>query len=86
MLKSLLTPLRTRFEEAVALRNEPQETVPESPEDFERDARIETMRMVVQSINAVEDETARLDVCGKFNIIISIDLQPHYSFWERLLG
>jgi hypothetical protein len=62
MLKSLLTPLRTRFEEAVSLRNDPPESVPESPEDFERDARIETMRMVVHSINAVEDDTARIDV------------------------
>lgn len=63
MLKSLLTPLKTRFEEAVSLRsNDNPEPVPESPEDFERDARIETMRMVVQSINAVEDDTARIDV------------------------
>lgn len=69
MLKSLLTPLRTRFEEVVALRNDPVEVVPESPEDFERDARIETMRMVVQSINAVEDETARSDVSFNVNYL-----------------
>ncbi|CAE6438893.1 unnamed protein product [Rhizoctonia solani] len=74
MLKSLLTPLKTRFEEAVSLRNnETPEPVPESPEDFERDARIETMRMVVQSINAVEDDTARMDLLGEASRLMQID-------------
>ncbi|KAG8690949.1 hypothetical protein FRC11_007896 [Ceratobasidium sp. 423] len=74
MLKSLLTPLKTRFEEAVSLRNnEAPEPVPESPEDFERDARIETMRMVVQSINAVEDDTARMDLLGEASRLMQID-------------
>ncbi|KAG8791696.1 hypothetical protein FRC12_008394, partial [Ceratobasidium sp. 428] len=82
MLKSLLTPLRTRFEEAVALRNEPQEAVPESPEDFERDARIETMRMVVQSINAVDDETARLDLLGEAVRLMKIDANTKDVFRE----
>ncbi|QRV82971.1 beige protein [Ceratobasidium sp. AG-Ba] len=82
MLRSLLTPLRTRFEEAVALRNEPQEPVPESPEDFERDARIETMRMVVQSINAVEDETARLDLLGEATRLMQVDANTKDVFRE----
>ncbi|KDN41354.1 hypothetical protein RSAG8_07469, partial [Rhizoctonia solani AG-8 WAC10335] len=74
MLKSLLTPLKTRFEEAVSLRNnEAPEPVPESPEDFERDARVETMRMVVQSINAVEDDTARMDLLGEASRLMQID-------------
>ncbi|KAJ1299892.1 hypothetical protein OPQ81_005012 [Rhizoctonia solani] len=74
MLKSLLTPLKTRFEEAVSLRNnEVPVPVPESPEDFERDARVETMRMVVQSINAVEDDTARMDLLGEASRLMQID-------------
>ncbi|CAE6451233.1 unnamed protein product [Rhizoctonia solani] len=74
MLKSLLTPLKTRFEEAVSLRNnEAPDPVPESPEDFERDARVETMRMVVQSINAVEDDTARMDLLGEASRLMQID-------------
>ncbi|EUC54362.1 hypothetical protein RSOL_042820, partial [Rhizoctonia solani AG-3 Rhs1AP] len=74
MLKSLLTPLKTRFEEAVSLRsNDTPEPVPESPEDFERDARVETMRMVVQSINAVEDDTARMDLLGEASRLMQID-------------
>ncbi|KAG9085009.1 hypothetical protein FRC06_003772 [Ceratobasidium sp. 370] len=82
MLKSLLTPLRTRFEEAVALRNEPQEPVPESPEDFERDARIETMRMVIQSINAVEDNTARIDLLGEAARLMQVDANTKDVFRE----
>ncbi|QRW23798.1 hypothetical protein RhiXN_10122 [Rhizoctonia solani] len=74
MLKSLLTPLKTRFEEAVSLRsNDTPDAVPESPEDFERDARAETMRMVVQSINAVEDDTARIDLLGEASRLMLID-------------
>ncbi|KAF8696543.1 Beach protein, partial [Rhizoctonia solani] len=74
MLKSLLTPLKTRFEEAVSLRsNGTPDAVPESPEDFERDARVETMRMVVQSINAVEDDTARIDLLGEASRLMLID-------------
>ncbi|KAG8739840.1 hypothetical protein FRC10_005070 [Ceratobasidium sp. 414] len=82
MLKSLLTPLRTRFEEAVSLRSEPQEPVPESPEDFERDARIETMRMVVQSINAVEDDTARIDLLGEAARLMQVDANTKDVFRE----
>ncbi|KAF8749643.1 Beach protein [Rhizoctonia solani] len=74
MLKSLLTPLKTRFEEAVSIRsNGTPDAVPESPEDFERDARVETMRMVVQSINAVEDDTARIDLLGEASRLMLID-------------
>ncbi|KAF8671829.1 hypothetical protein RHS04_08132 [Rhizoctonia solani] len=82
MLKSLLTPLKTRFEEAVSLRsNDTPDAVPESPEDFERDARAETMRMVVQSINAVEDDTARIDVSRvHFSIAFTY---VHTSFWVK---
>ncbi|CAE6467269.1 unnamed protein product [Rhizoctonia solani] len=83
MLKSLLTPLKTRFEEAVSLRNnEVPEPVPESPEDFERDARIETMRMVVQSINAVEDDTARMDLLGEASRLMLIDATTKDVFRE----
>ncbi|KAG9093766.1 hypothetical protein FS749_013788 [Ceratobasidium sp. UAMH 11750] len=82
MLKSLLTPLRTRFEEAVALRNEPREPVPESPEDFERDARVETMRMVIQSINAVDDDTARIDLLGEAARLMQVDANTKDVFRE----
>jgi hypothetical protein len=75
MFKSLFTPLKARFE----VRSPPLPPLPpsaasvssfgsrvrsETPEDFERDERIQAMRQYVEDIKAAGNVQDRLRVCA----------------------
>ena len=67
MLRSLLTPLVARFEAATPrLGSSPLAAQPEieeeTPEDFERDARIEAMRVAVESVKVADAVDRKVEV------------------------
>jgi Lhr-like helicase len=54
MFRSLLTPLTARFAASVSPSVSEPEIVEETPEDFELDARIDSMRNALEEVKSVE--------------------------------
>lgn len=68
MLRTLLTPLRLRFDSSprsAVTNNVTTPSIPdeEDPEDFARDVLIELMRISVEKLKQAESTPARMEVC-----------------------
>lgn len=73
MLRTLLTPLRLRFDSSprsAVTANVTTPSIPDEeeldPEDFARDVLIELMRIAVDKLKLAETTHDRIEVCGYF--------------------
>lgn len=53
MFRNLLTPLTARFQVPAALQDNLEDVDEQTPEDFERDARVEEMRFALDDIKSI---------------------------------
>lgn len=75
MFRNLLTPLTSKFPFPNSTADVPEPIVEDesqSPEDFERDARIEEMRIVLEDLKTIGPD----DVFRKYQVRVSGTLDP----------
>lgn len=72
MFRTLLTPLRLRFDSSprsAVTNNVTTPSIPDEdeldPEDFARDVLIELMRISVEKLKQAENTPARIEVCAE---------------------